>query len=259
MIHPAALSFLPAVEWRWPHLIMSQSLLSTHLFCWRTEAQLHNGRTKETFAFSQTRILLYVLFPDPPAFWFEIFFSCYISLTLHWWIISPRSTFGWFIMVMRLTITPEPNVPSAELFRAVCVYFKFSMESILVENWSCLAVVITAVGFIRTWGQLLWFYYKQKNCRCCWMTRLKFNLQPGALQCSHIYILTNCTTLLPLLIATNPHFHKHFKDQITAALGEARSTRQSEECFCLMIAMLADWPHALHMRDRQSGPALHTL
>ena len=64
---------------------------------------------------------------------------------------------------------------------------------------------------------------------------------------------TNSTTLLLLsLIATNSYFHKHFKDDennlhhlLLYYTGPGAP----------MIAMLADWPHALHM----SVPALHTL
>lgn len=63
--------------------------------------------------------------------------------------------------------------------------------------------------------------------------------------------------MLPQLIAANPHFHKHLKD-LRKNSHSARSSQQSEENFCLTNAMLADWPHALHMRNRQSGPALHT-
>lgn len=40
-------------------------------------------------------------FSDTSAFWLEFSSGCYISVTLCWWIIGPRSTFGWFITVMR--------------------------------------------------------------------------------------------------------------------------------------------------------------
>lgn len=123
---------------------------------------------------------------------------------------QPLFFFWLIIMVMQHTLTPLPNLPSAELFPAICVSFKLSMESRLVEERSCSTVVITAVRCVWAWG-LLWFYYKHKTADV-WWHNWNFNLQPGDLLYLHIQTLINPSTVLPQLIAANPHFHKHLKD-----------------------------------------------
>lgn len=89
---------------------------------------------------------------------------------------------------------------------------------------------MTAVRFMRAWGLSLCFYYKHKNYRCCLMTQLKFH--PQYVDPFHFsFIPTNSSS--PLLIATNPHLHKHFKRSHRCCTGPGQ--KQSEqECFCLL-------------------------